>query len=275
MRSWGPTSLDAATARRGTHFAVWAPNAREVSVIGEFNGWNPARQPARARGMIGVWAGLRRRRSGTGTLYKYSIVAPDGGSRFDKADPYAFAAERAPGTASKVWDLAGYEWGDAGLDGRTAAARQSLTAPDRDLRGPSRLLDARARGGQPLAELPRARPQAGRLCRRDGLHARRADARRPSTRSTAVLGLPAVGYFAPTGRFGTPHDLMFLVDTLHRRGIGRDPRLGPRPLRPRPARPRRVRRHATLRARRPRQAAESAIWNTYASTTRAPRSSTS
>ena len=80
----------------GTHFGVWAPHAREVSVIGDFNGWNPWVNPLERRGRTGVWSGFVPA-IGQGALYKFSMVAPDGGSRFDRADPYAFAAEPPPG----------------------------------------------------------------------------------------------------------------------------------------------------------------------------------
>ena len=81
----------------GTRFAVWAPNARAVAVVGDFNGWDPRADPL-TRGPGGVWERFVPR-VGPGALYKYSILAPDGGSRFDKADPLAFAAEMPPGTA--------------------------------------------------------------------------------------------------------------------------------------------------------------------------------
>jgi len=69
----------------GTHFAVWAPNAREISVVGDFNRWNPTANPLSRRGMTGVWSGFVGA-IGHGAQYKYSIAGPDGGSRFDRAD---------------------------------------------------------------------------------------------------------------------------------------------------------------------------------------------
>ena len=94
-----------------------------------------------------------------GARYKYSIAPRGGGPRVEKADPYGFHADRRPETASKVWDLSRYQWGDRDwMSARRKA--QAPDAPDLDLRGPSRLLDARARGRQPLADLSRARPQA-------------------------------------------------------------------------------------------------------------------
>jgi 1,4-alpha-glucan branching enzyme len=95
----------------GTHFAVWAPNARYVSVIGDFNGWEKGSHPMTVRGNSGIWEifvpGVRK-----GVHYKYHVASASHGYAADKADPFAFHAETPPGTASIVWDL-DYAWGDA------------------------------------------------------------------------------------------------------------------------------------------------------------------
>ena len=95
----------------GVRFAVWAPNARRVSVVGDFNGWDERANPMRLR-PGGVWElfvpGLA-----SGALYKYAILSWNGGAHLLKADPYAFWAEVRPGTASRVYDLSGYQWHDA------------------------------------------------------------------------------------------------------------------------------------------------------------------
>src|SRR5262245_5859509 len=95
----------------GTAFAVWAPGAESVAVIGNFNGWDPRAHPLRARGHSGIWETFVPS-VGSGALYKYRIASRVEGAQADKADPYGFAAERPPGTASRVFDLAGYAWGD-------------------------------------------------------------------------------------------------------------------------------------------------------------------
>jgi 1,4-alpha-glucan branching enzyme len=95
----------------GTHFAVWAPNAERVSVIGDFNAWDPDRHRLRLRGASGIWEGfLPGVRAGT--VYKYRVVSKHNGYEVSKADPFAFAAETPPRTASVVASL-DYTWRDA------------------------------------------------------------------------------------------------------------------------------------------------------------------
>ncbi|HUQ82931.1 MAG TPA: 1,4-alpha-glucan branching enzyme, partial [Gemmatimonadaceae bacterium] len=96
----------------GVHFAVWAPNASSVSVVGDFNGWDAAIHPLERRPEAGVWETFVPGVS-VGAVYKYRVVGPGGRSHGDKADPYGFAAEIRPQTASKVAQLDGYEWRDA------------------------------------------------------------------------------------------------------------------------------------------------------------------
>ena len=97
--------------KSGTYFAVWAPNAEDVSVVGEFNDWDPERHPMKKTGPIGVWetfvAGAK-----VGDLYKFCIRAMDGRLLY-KADPYASWSEMRPGNASRIADITGFKWGDA------------------------------------------------------------------------------------------------------------------------------------------------------------------
>ena len=95
----------------GTSFAVWAPNAEAVFLIGDFNGWNKQELPLCPQGSSGIWQGFQPG-IGKGARYKYHIISRHRGYRVDKADPFAFQAETPPKTGSLVWDL-GYEWGDA------------------------------------------------------------------------------------------------------------------------------------------------------------------
>ena len=95
----------------GVNFAVWAPNARSVSLVGDFNGWDGRQQPMRQAGPNGFWEtfvpGV-----GPGALYKFEIHGPEGNLLPLKADPFAFRSERAPGTASIIQGLPHHEWGD-------------------------------------------------------------------------------------------------------------------------------------------------------------------
>ena len=96
----------------GVHFAVWAPNASRVAVVGDFNRWDPKAHPLTRRHEAGVWEAFVPGVN-VGALYKYRVDGPGGLFRGDKADPYGFAAEIRPETASKVAELDGYEWHDA------------------------------------------------------------------------------------------------------------------------------------------------------------------
>jgi 1,4-alpha-glucan branching enzyme len=135
----------------GVHFAVWAPNAASVAVMGDWNGWSKSAQPLHARGQSGLWEGFIPGVA-RGAAYKFHVVSRHGGYEADKADPFAIYAEVAPRTGSRVWTL-DYEWGDADwLAGR--ARRNALDAPmsvyemhvgswRRDPRDPARLLTYR------------------------------------------------------------------------------------------------------------------------------------
>jgi 1,4-alpha-glucan branching enzyme len=110
----------------GTYFAVWAPNAARVSVIGDFNQWNPDANPLRTREESGIWEGFLPGVS-KGALYKYHLVSTQAGYAVAKADPVGFRFEAPPRTASVVWDLA-YAWRDEEWM-RTRAERNALSAP--------------------------------------------------------------------------------------------------------------------------------------------------
>ncbi|MGH9454552.1 MAG: GlgB N-terminal domain-containing protein, partial [Terriglobia bacterium] len=96
----------------GTYFAVWAPNAEHVSVMGDFNGWDKTNRPLHSRGESGIWEGFVEGVD-SGAEYKYQVYSRFDAYSIDKTDPLGFYSEVPPRTASIVWDLA-YEWGDAG-----------------------------------------------------------------------------------------------------------------------------------------------------------------
>jgi 1,4-alpha-glucan branching enzyme len=209
-----PDTLDGTA---GTRFAVWAPRARAVSVIGDFNGWDPTASALGPRQPAGIWEGFVPG-VGPGASYKYSIAPADGGPRLDKADPYAFAAEVPPGTASKVWDLSGYEWGDAEwLSHR--AGRNRLDAP-------IAIYEVH------LGSWMRVPEQGNRRLSYREIAPKLADYAHEMGFTHVELmpvtehpfdgswGYQPTGYFAPTARHGTPHDFMALVDALHQRGLG-------------------------------------------------------
>ncbi len=200
--------------RNGTRFAVWAPNAEAVSVVGDFNGWDPAADPM-APSDGGTW-GRRIPEAKAGSLYKYSILPAGGARRIEKADPHAFAAATPPATASRVWDLAGYAWGDAEWMANRAR-RSALDAPMAiyEVHLGSWMRDE---GGQFLSYRELAPKLAAHVHELGFTHVEFM----PVTEFpfNGSWGYQVTGYFAATSRFGTPRDLMFLIDTLHRGGIG-------------------------------------------------------
>ncbi len=202
---------------QGTHFSVWAPNAANVSVVGDFNGWNPTSHPLTSRSdSSGIWEafipGVR-----AGALYKYHIVSRQAGYVVDKADPFAFYCETPPRTASVVWDLS-YEWGDAEWMG----ARGGANSHD----APWSIYELH------LGSWRHVPQEHGRsLTYRELAHALGDYAVEMGFTHVELLpvmehpfygswGYQVTGYFAPTARYGTPQDFMYFVDHLHRRGIG-------------------------------------------------------
>ncbi len=201
----------------GVHFAVWAPNASRVSVIGDFNGWNPARHLLQYRGASGIWEtfvpGVTE-----GARYKYRIDGPGGRYKVDKADPYGFAAEIRPQTASRVARLEGYAWGDkAWLTERASGdlTSQPMSIYEVHLGSWRRKTEEDNRW---LSYREMAPLLADYVSDMGYTHVELL----PVTEHPfdGSWGYQTIGYFAPTSRFGGPHDLMYLIDTLHQRGIG-------------------------------------------------------
>ncbi len=199
----------------GTYFAVWAPNAERVSVIGEWNGWEPGRDALAPHGATGIWEGFVPR-VGPGQCYKYFIESRSG-YRVAKADPFAFWSEVPPQTASRVATL-DYTWNDAAWMA-SRGGRASLRAPQstyevhlgswrRDPADPSRLL-----GYRELAE-----PLADYVAHMGFTHVELLPIMEHPFYGS--WGYQTTGYFAPSSRYGTPADLMYLIDVLHQREIG-------------------------------------------------------
>ncbi|MBX9811276.1 MAG: 1,4-alpha-glucan branching protein GlgB [Burkholderiales bacterium] len=201
----------------GVHFAVWAPNAERVSVIGEFNRWNAGAHVLQPRqDGSGIWEGFV---PGVvhGCRYKYHVESRFHGYRVDKGDPFAFFWEAPPATASRVWDLS-YEWEDGEWMWRRHAANV-LDAPlsiyEVHLGSWRRVPEA---GNRPLTYREMAEPLAQYVSDMGFTHVELL----PITEHPfyGSWGYQTTGYFAPTARYGTPQDFMCLVDTLHRHGIG-------------------------------------------------------
>jgi len=202
---------------RGTFFAVWAPSAATVSVVGDFNQWNPQSHPLSLRwDGSGIWEGFIPG-IGKGSVYKYHIVSNYNGYTVNKGDPYAFYWELPPNTASVVWDL-DYEWGDEAWR-QKQAEKNSLNAPisiyevhlgswRRDPSDPGRLLSYGEIAG-PLAEYVK---EMGFT------HVEFMPVMEHPF--YASWGYQTLGYFAPTRRYGSCQDLMCLIDHLHKNDIG-------------------------------------------------------
>lgn len=202
---------------KGTHFAVWAPNAQAVSVIGDFNNWDASKHPMEQTANSGIWScfipGLE-----SGTIYKYYISSKVNNYQAEKTDPCGFAAEMRPKTASVVWDLNTYKWNDSewvknrkernGLEAPVSIYELHLGSWMRNPEDGSRWLTYRELAAtlvpyikemgfthvefMPVAEHP----------------------------LDASWGYQSTGYFAATSRYGTPEDLMYLIDELHQANVG-------------------------------------------------------
>jgi 1,4-alpha-glucan branching enzyme len=200
----------------GASFAVWAPNARAVSVIGDFNGWDRGAHRLSARGVSGIWEGFIPGIE-EGARYKYWIVSHHHDFAVDKADPFAFSAEVPPATASAVCDLR-YAWNDQ----EWMANRYRRNS----LKAPISIYEVHP-GSWMLA--PGERED---ICSYRGLASRLVEyVERLGFTHVEFLpvmehpfygswGYQTSAYYAPTRRYGTPEDLMYLVDHLHQHGIG-------------------------------------------------------
>ncbi|MBO0689263.1 MAG: 1,4-alpha-glucan branching protein GlgB [Candidatus Dormibacteraeota bacterium] len=200
----------------GTAFGVWAPHASAVAVAGDFNGWEAGRHPLEQRADTGIWEGWVEG-ARPGHRYKYRISGPGGSEVPDKADPLAFGTETPPLSASVITEL-GHDWGD------------SQWMQDRHLRNagsaPWSIYEVH------VGSWARVADESGRsLSYRELAHQLAAHVERLGFTHVELLpimehpfygswGYQTLGYFAPTSRFGSPEDLMYLVDYLHGRGIG-------------------------------------------------------
>ncbi len=201
----------------GTNFAVWAPNAESVSVIGDFNQWDSRSDPMGVRwDGTGIWE-LFIPHIGTGSLYKYFIKSALSDHEIIKADPFAFYSEVPPGTASIVWDP-GYGWNDS----KWMRSRKNKNAADSPFSiyeihpGSWRMKleqDDRWLNYRELAEYI-----VGYIKKMGFTHIELMPVMEHPFYGS--WGYQITGYFAPTSRYGTPQDLMYLIDLMHQNDIG-------------------------------------------------------
>jgi 1,4-alpha-glucan branching enzyme len=200
----------------GTHFAVWAPDAESVTVMGSFNDWDKASHPLRPRASSGIWHGFIPS-AHKGDAYKYHIASRYRGYRVDKMDPFAFTSEVPPKTASVICDL-DYDWHDhTWMDGRRRANALDAAMSIYEVH---------------LGSWMRVPEQGGRWLTYRELAPKLAEyAQRMGFTHVELLpvmehpfygswGYQTTGFFAPTSRYGSPQDFMYLVDVLHQHGIG-------------------------------------------------------
>jgi len=201
----------------GAHFAVWAPNAEAISVIGDFNSWHPDRHALQVRADgSGIWEGFIPGIA-AGAHYKYHLRSRLNGYRIDKADPFAFHSECPPRTASVVTDL-GFEWDDQDWmrsRGQANGLDRPMSIYEVHLGSWQRVPEE----GQRFLTYRELAPRLANYLRETGFtHVELM----PVTEHPfyGSWGYQTTGYFAPTARYGNPRDFMVLVQTLHQNGIG-------------------------------------------------------
>ncbi len=200
----------------GTYFAVWAPNAERVSLIGDFNHWAPGTHALTPRGSSGIWDGFIPS-LGQGTLYKYHIASRHAGYTTERADPYGFLHENPPRTASVVWDL-DYTWGDhEWMEQRYRYNRMDAPMAVYEVHIGS-WMRVPEEGHRALTYRELAPRLAEYVSRMNFTHVEFLPIMEHPFYGS--WGYQTTGYFAPTSRFGTPQDFMYLVDYLHQHGIG-------------------------------------------------------
>ncbi len=198
----------------GVYFAVWAPNAESVSVIGDFNNWKAGENPLGVRwDGSGIWEGFVAG-TGHGALYKYHIVSKHYDYKRDKGDPFASYWEQPPRTASIVWDL-DYEWHDDGW----MCNRKEHNSLDKPISIYEVHLGSWLRDNGQFINYRDLAPKLAAYVKQIGFtHVELLPIMEHPFYGS--WGYQVLGYFAPTSRYGSPQDFMFMIDHLHQNGIG-------------------------------------------------------
>jgi 1,4-alpha-glucan branching enzyme len=207
--------LGAHVVDEGVTFAVWAPTARHVGLVGDFNGWDPDATPMQNLGESGIWTALVPGAE-AGQRYKYAVTGADGRT-VQKADPFAFATEVPPQTASVIFRST-HEWGDADwIEQRQASEPHSRPISIYEVHLGSWRLN-QLEGNRPLRYAELAQELADYVLALGFTHVELLPLlEHPFSGS---WGYQVTGFFAPTSRFGSPDDFRAFVDALHRRGVG-------------------------------------------------------
>src|SRR4030042_270031 len=202
---------------RGVHFAVWAPNARRIRVIGDFNKWDGRRHPMRVLGSSGIWEifipGLKE-----GEIYKFEIKSKSSKYILVKADPYAFNFELRPRSASVVYDINKHQWNDSEW--------MEIRSKKDWFKSPVSIYEVHLGSWMRVTEEGNRwltyRETADRLIRYVKEMGYTHIELLPVTEHPfdASWGYQTLGYFAPTSRYGTPEDFMYFVDRCHQNSIG-------------------------------------------------------
>ena len=201
----------------GTYFSIWVPNAEYVSVIGNFNDWDKKAHPLKQReDASGVWEGFMGG-VGKGEAYKYYVASKQHGYKADKSDPYGFFWELSPQTATITWDLC-YEWNDKEwMENRVRS---------NSLDSPLSIYEIHLGSWKRIAEQNNRFLNYGELAHHLGDYVKEMGFTHVEFLPVmehpfyGSWGYQAVGYFAPTSRYGDPQGFMYLVDYLHQKGIG-------------------------------------------------------
>lgn len=215
-RTFGARVMDV-DGIEGVRFAVWAPNARRVSVVGDFNAWDGRRNPMRLRPSAGVWE-IFIPRLGKGERYKFEIIDASGNLLPQKADPIARASEAAPATASIVASAAPYPWTDEDWMRRKTEIRDgeaAISVYEVHLESWLRIAEDGNRSLDWIEFSQRLIPYAARL---GFTHIELLPIMEYPFGGS--WGYQPLGLFAPTGRYGTPEDFAYFVDRCHASGIG-------------------------------------------------------